>query len=73
MTDRSLVDDWLRVHRQLMTQESEFTNLAMRAAQGEVPVEELDEARAKLLGLRELCNAVYARAFPGATGQHQPT
>lgn len=68
MTDRALVDDWIRVHRQLMEQEAAFTKLAERAAQGEVPDDELDRARAQLLAMRELCNAIFTKAFPNATG-----
>jgi hypothetical protein len=55
-----------------MEQEADFTSLAIRAAQGEVSVEELDRARAQLLGMRELCNAVYGKAFPSSTGGHPP-
>lgn len=72
MPNTTLVDDWIRVHRELMAKESQFTDLAIRAAHGEIPVEQLDEARAVLLGLRELCNAVYIKAFPNAKGDRQP-
>lgn len=71
--DRSSVDEWIRVHRALMEQEAEFTSLALRAAQGEVPDSELDAARARLLGMRELCNAVYVKAFPQAKGGQTPS
>jgi hypothetical protein len=70
MSERSLVDEWLRVHRALMVQEAEFTALALKAAEGGVPEDELDRERAKLLAMRELCNTVYSRAFPQATGKH---
>lgn len=72
MSGRSLVDEWIRVHRELMEREADFTALAIRAAQGDVPEEELDDARARLLGMRELCNAVFGRAFPNATGGRPP-
>jgi hypothetical protein len=72
MSERDLIDDWIRVHRQLMTQEAEFTELAMRAAQGDATVQELDAARAQLLGMRALCNAIYGKAFPNAKGDHSP-
>jgi hypothetical protein len=71
--DRSAVDEWIRVHRTLMEQEAEFTSLALRASRGELPDSELDEARARLLGMRELCNAIYSKAFPQAKGDHPPS
>lgn len=61
------------MHRQLMEQETAFTSLAVRAAHGEVSLEELDQARAQLLGMRELCNAIYGKAFPNAKGVHPPS
>jgi hypothetical protein len=64
-----LVDDWLRVHRELMEKEAAFTELAVRAASGEVPQEELDQQREKLMGLRALCTAIYEKAFPKAREQ----
>jgi hypothetical protein len=64
--DPSPVDDWLRIHRLLMDKETAFTDLALRAAAGEVSLEELDEQRQELMALRELCNAVYKRTFPPA-------
>ena len=70
MSNRDLIDGWLRVHRQLMAQEADFTGLALKAAQGEISVEELDQARAQLLRRRALCNAVYVKAFPNASGGH---
>lgn len=68
MADRALIDEWIRVHRELMEQEAAFTDLALKAAQGEISTGQLDDARAKLLGMRELCNAVYGKAFPKARG-----
>ena len=64
MAERSLVEEWIQVHRRLMAQEAEFTGLALRAARGEVRVEELEAARARLLAMREECNAAYGKAFP---------
>ena len=42
---RSRIDEWLRVHRELMDKEAAFTDLAMRAAAGSVTPEELDAER----------------------------
>jgi hypothetical protein len=64
MTDRKRVDEWLRVHRELMDKEAAFTELAVRAANGSVPVAELDEERKALMAMRALCTAVYEKAFP---------
>jgi hypothetical protein len=60
-------DDWLRTHRELMALEMAFTDLALRAAVGEVPPEELAEKRAVLEGTRALCSVAYKRAFPERT------
>jgi hypothetical protein len=60
-------DDWLRTHRELMALELAFTDLAMRAAVGEVSAEELAQKRAVLLATRELCSVAYKRAFPART------
>jgi hypothetical protein len=62
--DPSSVDDWLLIHRLLMDKEIAFTDLALRAAAGEVSVEELDGHRQELMGLRDLCTAVYKKTFP---------
>jgi hypothetical protein len=62
--DPTKVDEWLRVHRVLMEKEAAFTDLAIRAATGEVSPEDLDRERSALMGLRELCTAVYEKAFP---------
>jgi hypothetical protein len=63
-----LVDDWLRVHRELMEKEAAFTAFAMRAAAGEVTLEKLDQERQKLMALRARCTAVYEKAFPKRSG-----
>jgi hypothetical protein len=60
--NRAPLDDWLRVHSQLMQQEAAFSDLALRAAEGEVSPEELDRARSALMGLRALCTSVYEQA-----------
>jgi hypothetical protein len=58
------VEDWLRVHRQLMDQERDFAELALKAAAGEITENELQTARVQLMALRELCSVVYGKAFP---------
>jgi hypothetical protein len=58
-------EDWLRTHRELMGLEMAFTEMAIRAASGEVSVEELAQRRALLEATRALCTAAYQRAFPG--------
>jgi hypothetical protein len=58
------VDSWLQVHRRLLQQESAFTDLALRAAKGEVPLETLAAERAALMELRNECVAAYEKAFP---------
>lgn len=62
------VEDWLRVHRTLLEMETAFTDLALRAAAGEVWLEKLDEERDALMAFRELCAAVYGKAFPKPAG-----
>lgn len=47
-----------------MDKETAFTDLAMRAAAGEVSPEELDAERSVLMGLRELCTVAFKKAFP---------
>ena len=73
MVYRSLpdVENWIKVHRALMDMEAAFTDLALRAASGEVPIHELDAARNRLMATRELCTAAYERAFPKATRPQQ--
>lgn len=60
------LNDWLQTHRELMRLEAAFTDLAIQAAMGDVPPEELAQQRAVLEGTRELCSAAYRRAFPNA-------
>lgn len=67
MLEPSHVEDWLRVHRMLLDKEAAFTDLALRAAAGEITLEELDEHRDALMALRSLCAAVYEKAFPRAS------
>lgn len=62
----SPVEDWLLVHRTLLEKENAFTDLAIRAAGGEVALEKLEEERELLMAYRELCTAVYEKAFPKA-------
>jgi len=68
MPDRTLVDDWLHVHHLLLEKESAFTEVALRAAAGEISPEELNEERGALMALRALCSAVYEKAFPQPPG-----
>jgi hypothetical protein len=62
--DRMDVEEWIRVHRLLMEKEASFTDLALRAASGSVPLEELDAERQELMRLRAQCTSVYEKAFP---------
>jgi hypothetical protein len=64
MPDTAAVQEWIRVHRMLMEREATFTDLALRAAAGEVSLEELNRQREVLMGMRSLCTAVYEKAFP---------
>lgn len=64
MQTSAAVEDWLRVHRQLLASEAAFTDSAMRAAAGEITLEALAEERRQLMELRALCTAVYETAFP---------
>ncbi len=58
------VQDWLRVHRDLVGAEIEFSAHALDAVAGTISTKELARRRALLETLRELCGAAYARAFP---------
>lgn len=62
--DQTAVQEWLRVHRMLVQQEAAFSEIAMRAAAGEISVDELHDARDLLMAMRSLCMAVYEKAFP---------
>ena len=64
--DRSAIRDWLRIHRMLVDLEAEFSEVAMRAAAGEISVDELQDKRGHLMAMRDLCSSVYERAFGGA-------
>jgi hypothetical protein len=61
---RPLIDEWLRVHRALVAAEAAFTDLAMQAAAGDLPLDELSRERVSLMRLRSHCTEVYERAFP---------
>lgn len=61
--DQSAMADWLRVHRRLVELEAEFADAAMRAAAGEISEDELQEKRNDLMGMRDLCTAIYQKAF----------
>jgi hypothetical protein len=58
------VQDWLRIRRELLAREAEFTSLAIRVANGEESEALLQEERLILESSRELCGAAYRRAFP---------
>ncbi|TWO70070.1 hypothetical protein FN976_17185 [Caenimonas sedimenti] len=58
------VADWLRVHRQLIDAETAFTDLAIKATDGSISSQQLEEARSQLMALRELCSVIYIKAFP---------
>lgn len=69
MESGNFVEDWLKIHRELIDAETAFTDLAIKAANGSVPAEDLDAARKSLLALRELCSVIYLKAFPNAPGK----
>jgi hypothetical protein len=46
--DPQAFGDWLQTHRELMQMEASFTVLAMQAAEGIYPEEQLAEQRAEL-------------------------
>lgn len=58
------IEQWLRIHRLLMEKEAAFTDLAIRAVDGSVSRETLDQEREALMALRELCTSMYEKAFP---------
>lgn len=60
------MQDWLRIHRRLVELEAEFSEVAMRAAAGEITVDELQEKRNHLTAMRDLCSAIYEKAFGSA-------
>ena len=63
--DLSAIQDWQRVHRRQVELEAEFSEAVMRAAAGEIGVDELEEKRKHLAGIRDLCTQVYEKAFGG--------
>jgi hypothetical protein len=62
--NKDAVEDWLRVRRQLLKMESDFTDMAITVASGIGSQEQLQQARVMLEAMRELCTAAYQRAFP---------
>jgi hypothetical protein len=64
MQSTQYVQEWLQIHRTLMDMEAAFTDLALKAVDGEVAPADLDEARSRLMHTREQCTAAYERAFP---------
>jgi hypothetical protein len=71
--DPQAFSDWLQTHRELMQLEASFTALAMQAAEGEYPEEQLAKQRAVLEATRAICAAAYQRAFPHAVPQGRKT
>lgn len=65
MTTSANIEEWLSIHRELLAQETAFTDYAMRAAEGRLEPDELARRRKELIDLRERCAEAYARAFPG--------
>lgn len=63
MQNAQALEDWLRIHGQLVELETAFAELALQVARGEVPLAVLDAQRVVLVETRELCSAAYARAF----------
>jgi len=68
-TDPQAFGDWLATHRELMQLEASFTALAIEAAEGKYPEDQLAEQRALLEATRARCAAAYERAFPNAIPQ----
>jgi hypothetical protein len=58
------VQEWLRIRRDLLDREAEFTSLAIKVANGAESEDRLQQERALLEANRELCTAAYQRAFP---------
>jgi len=58
------VQEWFEVHSQLISLETEFTELALDASQGKVSRHELEQRRAFLVEARLYCSEAYKRAFP---------
>jgi len=69
--DVRAVEDWFLVYRQLMERENAFSGVALRAAAGEIPPEELDAEREALEEMRSLCTAVFRKAFPRTRDRNQ--
>jgi hypothetical protein len=58
------VQDWLRIRRELLQMETEFTDFAIKVAKGEELEAALQAQRQVLEATRDLCSAAYQRAFP---------
>ncbi len=67
------IQDWLKVRRDLLQREADFTTLAIEVANGKETEERLQEARTILEANRELCTAAYRRAFPPPHGKPSGT
>lgn len=59
------VEDWLRIRRELLEMESNFTQMAIRVTEGLESQEVLATNRQVLEATRALCAAAFERAFPG--------
>lgn len=64
MAEPTPVQEWIRVHRLLIEKEAAFTDIALKAAAGQLPLEELYRERELLMEMRDFCKVVYDRAFP---------
>lgn len=64
MPTNESVQEWLQVRRMLMDLEAAFTDLALKAAAGEVGLSQLGAERERLMQTRAACTAAYERAFP---------
>lgn len=67
--NKEAVEQWLRVRRGLLQMEAEFTDLAIKVANGEGSEELLNQRRAALEAARQLCSQAYERAFPARIGR----
>lgn len=63
MQRSTAVQEWLRVHKTLLEKETAFSELALRAASGELSLDVLDQERRALMSLRTHCTSVYEAAF----------
>jgi hypothetical protein len=60
--NNTTLQDWLKAHDALMNAERELSDAAVAFASGKISHRELDDARANVVMLRELCDAVFRKA-----------